>query len=291
VSRPRRGSRAAPAAPGLTLAVDATLDAVIATVTVPAGATYVYIFRTGPSGVGAYLRGFNPATVAPSSTAIAHDYEAAIGVPLVYTAFVADATGAQSPAVTATVTVPSQGCSDTWLTDIAAPANTQRVILERLDELAYEAASGVHHVLNRRTPIVTSDVAHTPTFELNVLTETDAEREKARAALGNGVPILLRTPPENGIGNVYFVVTDWKEQRIVNAATVQDRRFVLTCTQVDRPDPILYVPDYVASYNAIRNTYRDYAALLAARPTYDAVLHDPTSAAAAAIVPWPPDDV
>jgi len=280
----------APAAPTFTLAVDPALDAVVAHVTVPAGATSLVLSRVGPSGVIAYVRGANPLVVTPGDHFV-RDFEPPIGVPVQYTATVADSTGAQSVATSHTITVPSQGCDDTWLTDIAAPTNTQRVVIERLDELDYVAAGGVHSVLNRRTPIVTSDIARAPTFELSVLTETEDERLRARAALGNGVPVLLRTPPENGIASVYFVVTEWKEQRIVNRATFTDRRFVLACVQVDRPDPILYAPIFTATYAGIRDAYASYAALRAARATYDDVLHDPAASQAADLVPWPPADV
>jgi hypothetical protein len=280
-----------PVAPTLSLTVDPGLQGVIAHVHIPAGATQLFLSRSGPSETLAYVRGCNPLTVSPSTDVTVRDFESAIGVPLTYTAFVVNAAGEQSPAASATVTVPSQGCDDTWLTDIAAPGNTQKLVIERMDELDYEAASGVHHVLNRRTPIVTSDIARTPSFELSVLTETDDERDKARATLGNGVPVLLRTPPENGIASIYFVVTEWKEQRIVNVATLQDRRFLMSCVQVDRPDPILYVPLFIATYGGIRDAYDSYAELRASRDTYDDVLHDPAGAAAVNLVPWPPEDV
>lgn len=278
------------AAPTLALAVDPALDAVVATVTVPAGGAGLYLSRVGPSGEMAYVRGCNPLAVAPG-TITYRDYEPPLGVSVTYTAVLVDAGGLQSPVATASITVPSAGCSDTWLTDIAAPTNTQRTIIERLESLDYEAASGVHYVLNRRTPIVTSDIARAPKFELNLLTETDVEREKTRAALGNGVPILLRTPPENGIGSVYFVPTNWREQRIVNQATLQDRRFVISAVQVDRPDPILYVPTFIATYGGIRDAYSSYTGLETSRDTYDDVLHDPTAADPMNVVPWPPSDV
>lgn len=280
----------APAAPTFTLAVDPALDAVTITLQIPAGATQLFLSRSGPSDALAYVRGANPFAVTPGTT-VFRDFEAPIGVPLTYFAQLADDTGAQSPTTQHGITVPTKGCDDTWLNDIAAPSNTQRVVIERLDELDYEAANGVHFVLNRRTPIVTSDIARTPHFELNFLTETEDQRLRARAALGNGVPNLIRTPPENGIASVYFVVTDWKEQRIVNMATLPDRRFVLTCVQVDRPDPILYVPLFISTYAGIRDAYTDYAALKASRATYDDVLHDPAGAHAADLVPWPPADV
>ena len=98
---------------------------------------------------------------------------------------------------------------------------------------------------------------HTPSFELAFLTDTDSQREQARAALGNGVPVLLRTPPENGIGNLYFAVTGFSEQRIVPKATEPARRFVVAGTQVDRPDPSLYVPLTPATYADVKAAFAD----------------------------------
>lgn len=280
----------APPAPTISLEIDPVLSAVVVTVTVPAGGVSLFLSRTGPTDTLAYVRGCNPATVAAGVQSF-RDFEAPLGMPLHYVTFVADQSGAQSPSASADITVPTYGCEDTWINDIAAPTNSQRVIFERLDELDYEAASGVHYVLNRRTPIVTSDIARAPKFELSVLTITDEERFKTRAALGNGVPILLRTPPANGIASMYVMPTGWKEQRIVNRATLPDRRFVIECVQVDRPDPILYAPLFVTTYGAIAAAYGSYQELLTSRGTYDAVLHDPTGAHAADVVPWPPDDV
>lgn len=221
----------------ITSSVDSSTDAVVLVVTPPVGATSLFLSRHGPSSSEAYVRGCAPLALTGGAVTV-RDYEAPIGVALVYTAHVTDATSSSD--ATTTITVPSQGCSDTWLTDLGVSANTQRIIIESLQELSYDVPVGVHWIIDRRSPITSGDVAHTPTFELNFLTETEQQRLKARAALGNGTPVLLRTPPEDGIGSVYFTVTGWREQRIVNQATVTDRRFAVSGVQVDRPDPMLF---------------------------------------------------
>jgi hypothetical protein len=149
----------------------------------------------------------------------------------------------------------------------------------------------VHEIITRRAPIVSSDIAHTPAFELSVLTETLDERDQCRAILANGVPVLLRTPPVDGIGNLYFSVLGFHEQRLVAAGTVPDRRFVISGRQVQRPDPGLYAPLGVATYNHVKATFATYAALKAGRVNYDAVLYDWAGSKPSDIVPWPPDDV
>jgi hypothetical protein len=258
--------------------------------TAPAGASTVTITRVGPSGIPAGVRGWVDTAVVPGAI-IARDFEAPIGVPITYTAQTMNATGSVIDTQTATITIPSDGCSDTWLNDLARVTNTLRVVLESLPELAYQMLVSTHEIIDRRDPIITSDVAHTPEFELSFITDTLNQRDQARDALGNGVPVLLRTPPDQGIGNLYFAVTDYKEQRIVTSGTMPGRVHVVTGRQVQRPDPTLYVPLGVATYQHVKDTFATYADLKAGRVNYDAVLYDWAGAEPSDIVPWLPDDV
>jgi hypothetical protein len=261
--------------------------ALVLTVTpIPPTATKLYLSRTGPSGQAAYVRGYNPFTFTAGQTEIiVRDYEAPLGVPLTYTGTF-DVAGSY----TNSLTIVHETC-EFWLVDLAQSANSQVVTVESLAELEYDVPAGVHQVLARRAPIVVSDAAHTPTFELDFLTVTDDQRDRARAALGNGVPVLLRTPPEQGIGNLYLSVTNFKEQRIVTSGTVQDRRFAVSGVQVERPDPALYVPTGPATYESVKATYATYAALNAGRASYDAVLYDYSGTTPVDVIPWPPRDV
>jgi hypothetical protein len=259
--------------------------------TAPATAATVTIERTGPSGTPAAVRHWKDATVVGGQVVVARDFEAPIGVPLTYAATGYNASGAAVGTQTTTITIPSDGCSDTWLTDLARVANTTRVVLEALPELEYPVPNTVHDVIARRDPIVSSDIAHTPAFELSFLTDTAEQRDQARATLGNGVTVLLRTPPENGIGNLYFAVLGYSAERIVPAATVQDRRFVVSGRQVARPDPLLYAPIGISTYQHVKDAYATYQALLDGRATYDAVLYDWAGSVPSDIAPWPPADV
>lgn len=275
------------------MALVATLEAEAGNVrldyTVPAGGATLTLSRTGPSGTPAAVRGWDGAEVVAGAV-IARDFEAPLGVPLTYTATTLDAGGAVIDTSTAAVTVPAGACG-AWLNDLARVANTMRVLVESLPELTFGVPATVHEILARRSPIVSSDVAHTPGFELSFLTETLEERDRARATLGNGVPVLLRTDPEQGIGNLYFAVLGYSEQRIVTDGLLPDRRFKVTARQVERPDPELYAPVGVATYQHVTATFATYADLLAGRSSYDAVLYDWAGSEASDIVPWPPVDV
>jgi hypothetical protein len=258
--------------------------------TVPATGTAATFSRTGPSGVPATVRGWSGKAVVPGAV-IARDFEVPIGVPVTYTAVIYNTTGAIVSTQTAAITLTSQGCEDTWITDLARAANTMQVALESLPELEYPVPESVHEIIARRDPIVTSDVAHTPNFELSFLTDTLDDRDRAKALLGNGVPVLLRTPPEDGIGNLYFSVLGYREQRITASGTLAARRFVATGRQVTRPDPILYTPVGVATYGEVKATFATYTDLNAGRANYDAILYSWAGSHASDVVPWPPDDV
>ena len=63
-----------------------------------------------------------------------------------------------------------------------------------------------------------------------------AGRDRAQRALSTGVPVLLRTPPEQGVGELYLAVTSYVEQRPSRLAQHPDRRFVVRGQEVDAPE-------------------------------------------------------
>jgi hypothetical protein len=259
-------------------------------VPVIAGGQFVTVSRMGPSGQSTYVRGWIDQASATGQIVI-RDFEAPIGVPIAYTAQTADSAGVVADTQTATITIPSGPCENTWLNDLARVGNTMQVLMESLPELNYPVPASVHDVITRRDPIVTSDIAHTPSFELAFITDSDDERQRARAILGNGAPVLLRTPPENGVGNMYFSVLGFQEQRVVTPARVVDRRFLVSGRQVARPDPLLYKPVGFVDYAYVRGTFATYQTLKDDRVSYDAMLYDWSGQAPQDVVPWPPSDL
>ena len=271
--------------------VEPTLKDVRLEFTPPTGAVAAHIWRVGESDVPADVRDWSNHAVTAGEVTVARDYEAPIGVELVYTAQFKNDSGGTVSQQQATITVASLGCADTWLNDLARAQNTMRIVVEQLPELAYVVPATVHEIITRRAPIVSSDVAHTPDFELSFLTATDDERERARATLGNGVPVLLRSGPEVAIGNVYMAVLGFAEQRVVSSGTVPDRRFVVSARQIDRPHPALYAPGPPTTFAEVDATFATLQELKDGRATWDAVLYDWQGEEAGDIVPWPPVDV
>jgi hypothetical protein len=274
----------------LTATIEPDVKSVRLDYTVPAGGVTATISRAGPSGVPAGVRGAYPMPATPGPL-IVRDFEVPIGVPVTYTAETFDAAGTVLDTDTVTITIPSGGVCDTWLNDLARVANTLRVTIVSLPELNYVVPASVHDIIARRDPIVSSDIAHTPSFALAFTTDTLGQRDQARATLGNGVPVLLRTPPEDGIGNLYFSVLDYKEQRIVTAGDTPARQFTVDGRQVQRPDPRLYLPLGVGTYQHVKDEFPTYEDLEAGRANYDAVLYDWAGAGPSDVVAWPPADV
>jgi hypothetical protein len=283
---------APPPPPTITLALALDEAAVVCNLVVPVNATRVWLWRAGPSGESAYVRGIVDLHVIPPTTLQLFDFEAPFGVPLTYATTAGnDAGEINTGSNSATITLTSSSTDDPWLVDVGNPNNSQPITVAALAELAYTVPVGVHKVIGRRAPIVLSDVAGYPSFELDFSTSSDAERELARASLGQGIPLLLKTPPEQGVGNVWLSVLSWAEQRPSRIAMAPDRRFNVKAQQVERPDPALVVPvTSIATYLDVREGYADYAQVKAQRSSYEALMLT-YAGEGGTVVPWPPTDV
>jgi hypothetical protein len=254
---------------------------------VPAGADTFTINRTSPSGAVAGVRGAVGAPVG-IPTEIVRDFELPLDVPVTYTVTVWDgATVVGTATVVFTIT---WGECPSWFVDLARPTNSLALTIESMVDLDFEAAVGVHRVLNRRDPVLTSLPSWTPSSELLVLTDTLSERDQMRALLGSGYPFLLRTTPELGVGNMYLGVTGFTEERFLTPGVAPERRFKVACVQVARPDPALYVPLAPNTYANVKAEFATYAALKAAVGTYDQLAYTyPTGSSP--VIPWLPSDV
>jgi hypothetical protein len=256
-----------------------------------AGTASLTVERIGPSGTAASVRGAHLADWS-AGVFLVRDYEAPLGVELTYTAIAYNAAGVELGRVSQTFALPSGALDDPWLVDLAFPTNSEQVTVESLRELAFETPTGVHRVINRRDPVLTSSASWTPSGDLIFSTASDLQRDRARAILGTGVPVLLRTPPEQGVGNMYLGIRSFAQERPSRIALYADRRFRCQVVQVDRPDPSVFVPVPPVTYQVVEDTYATYAELLAAG-SYDDVLYDyPLVAGEVGFaIPWPANDV
>lgn len=276
----------------LTAAVEAArLSVRLQVDAIPAGAATYTVMRAAPSGNTAGVRGATDATVT-ATTMIARDWEAPFDLQLVYTATAYDGAGAVLATATQTVTV-SYGECPAWLVDLARPTNSLPVTIQEFQELSFDVPAGVHRVLDRRAPVLTTRPAYTPSAELVVLADTQAQRDHLRDLLGSGYPFLLRTDPAQGIGNMYLGLTQFIEERILSGGYQPERRFRVAVVQVERPDPAVFVPLAPNTYQHVKDTFASYADLHAQVGTYDQLAYtfptDPDEGSA--LVPWLPDDI
>jgi hypothetical protein len=247
--------------------------------------------RSSPSGAVAGVRGAVGVVIASGQTTfLTRDYELPLDTTVTYTVTAYDAGGSSVGTASAIFRIDYAAC-EAWLVDIARPLNSLQLMIESMIELEYALPSGVHHVLDRRDPVVTALAAYTPESELVLLTDTLEQRESARALLGSGYPFLLRTIPEQGIGNMYLAASEFVEERILTLGTAPQRRWTISCLQVERPDPSIYVPLAPSTYAIVKTTYASYTALKAAVASYDALAYSYPTGVTNPILPWPPDDV
>jgi hypothetical protein len=255
---------------------------------IPVGADTLTIERKSPSGNVAGVRGAVDATVTGTSYLI-RDYELPLDTTVTYTVSCYD--GTTNVGSASAIFSISYGQCEAWLTDLARPTNSLQVTVESLAALAHPVPSGVHRVLDRRAPVVTALVAWTPATELIVLTETLDERDAVRALFGSGYPVLVRTSPAQGIGNIYLAASEFVEERFLTLGAAPERRFRVACVQVERPDPSIYVPLAPNTYANAKATYATYADLKAGVVSYDELAYTYPTGTTNPILPWLPDDV
>lgn len=264
----------APAVPTIAATVDLVHAFVRLLVDFDATTTELDLYRVGPSGVRAYVRGVEALNVHGLTVYDVVDYEAPFGVPLTYTAVARNASGSTSSAgVPVTVDV-----DDDWLVDLDDARNTGPVLVESFAELTYEAPQGVHRILGRRTPIVTSDLRWTPSGRLVLLTLDTASARRVRDALGSSSPLLFRSTFERGVGNMYVLPSGVVEQRTSRIADEPSRRWLVDVVEIDRPDPSLYVP-LAVTWAEVVGTWATWADVLADRATWGDLLVDRTGIA------------
>jgi hypothetical protein len=268
--------------------ISTPLAAVKLTVGIPAGTTTLDLKRTATAtGHEAYVRGVQGRDVTGLDELVVYDYEVPLGVALVY---VATAYPSYEWTQAGPITVND---SRDWLVDLARPTNTFPVAVEALPELRYDGPVGVHRVLERRDPVLTTSTLWTPNAQLSFTTANKSDRDRARAILGAGVTVLLRTPPSEGVGNLYLGVQGMSEQRPSRIAGHWYRRFAVDVVQVARPDPALFVPSPPLTYRRLLELWATYRDVLNTGLSYQELAYYEAAGGAAAPggLPWLPDDV
>jgi hypothetical protein len=95
-------------------------------------------------------------------------------------------------------------------------------------------AQGVHRVLGRSDPIVTTDVRSSAEGEIAFETEGD-EQEALEALLSSGVALLIQAPPGDGWPDRWCSLADLDSDRLADLLEITDRQNKLAWTEVKAP--------------------------------------------------------
>lgn len=161
------------------------------------------------------------------------DLEAPLDVAVYYTATQVAPPGAET-ATSNTITVASNGLS--FLIHPGKPTLSCRLDhVQSVDVLSRKARLGVYDVISRPTPVVVTDMRSTAVGTLVTSTWTANEAQSIRNVIGDGAVLLLQTPAQANLGNLYIAAGDVSEQRVGSVYALSERRFTIPFTVVDRP--------------------------------------------------------
>jgi hypothetical protein len=200
------------------------------------------------------------------------DMEAPLDEAVYYTATQAAPPGAET-ATSNTVTVPSNGFS--YLIHPGKPTLSCRLDhVQSLDVMGRKARVGLFNVLGRPTPVAVTDMRSTATGTLLATTWSANEAQTIRNVTADGSVLLLQTPAQADLGNLYIAVGDVSEARISSAYMLTERRFTIPFTVVDRPFGLAVVAEGYRWLDVF-TSYGDWETFYDAANTWYEVLSQP----------------
>ena len=134
---------------------------------------------------------------------------------------------------------------------------------------------GLFDVIGRATPVAVTDVRSTGAGTLVLTTRTYNEAQAIRNVTADGAVLLLQTPGAANLGNLYIAPADVTEERISPLYMVQDRRFTIPFTIVDRPFGLAVAAEGYRWLD-VYNTYATWQVFFEALNTWAEVLNQPT---------------
>ncbi|MEV8349066.1 hypothetical protein ACFVTT_15585 [Streptomyces niveus] len=225
------------------------------------------VFRVLQDGTRTLVRGpaglWDGTRLIESDTVRIEDYEAPLGVPVAYRVEVIDGvTGSTLWRETTAKTIPWPDIDQAWLSD---PGNPQRGLIVRVaaqPSWSRPIEQAEYVVKGRRNKVVLSGTRNGREGEVQVYTESDAQRVRLDWLLDTGNVLLWRTGPGVGVGNQYMTVGASGESREGQPAQDPYRVWTLPAIEADMP--------VTTGVNGSGN--RTWQDLLSEFPTWQAVL-------------------
>lgn len=202
-----------------------------------------------------------------------YDYEAPNGAPMLYRARSATATFTGEWVESESAIWSS---SEAWLKDPAHPGLNRVVEITNMPVPTRSRRRGVHDVIGRAAPVVTSDVRLTRRGDFTVRTDT-ADQADSLLALVDGTVQLLQVPAaQGGAFEMYIGITDVDEDRLArdaNGFNARERLWTLPFVEVERPFddgidavaellPLTYDEAALFTYEELAELFPTYADLL-----------------------------
>lgn len=228
---------------GLGVIADLVPDAYGARITMQGMTTGSYSYwslsRMLPDGTLTPVRGSaGDLTKVPltGDLAVAEDYEAPLGVPVVY--YLKLYTGSSYLAYAAdSITLPEPPDNSVVIKDPGLPARHTTAVVQKggLPDWQRAARQGINPVRGRSRPIVISDVRTSRTGSMTLVTETADDLAAMWWLLETGNTLLIQWPTEWGEVDAYVSIGDVTEAHIAEYAAYSDRTWSVPLTEVDRP--------------------------------------------------------
>jgi hypothetical protein len=227
---------------GLGVVVDAVPDLYAARINLQGLTTGAYMYwglwRQLPDGTTTPVRGSDADMTQETISAdldIVEDYEAPLGVPLLYRVKLWSDTTSYLDATSAPIVLPEPPTTEVIIKDPGLPARWTTAVVETLPDWQRSARQGVNQVRGRRSPIVISDVRMSRTGSVTLVTETGEERDQLWWLLDTGNTLLIQWPATWHERDMYVQVGDVTEAHAVSTAQYADREWTAALTEVDRP--------------------------------------------------------
>ncbi len=250
----------------VTAIVDSANVAVALSLTGAAGYGTAYVVRVD-AGTGLRTTLFGEPVTVTGGAWTGTDYE--LGMDTGYTYSVEDTASTTVIATVAVAAIASSGRA--FLKSTVVPGLNTQIYPLAVPTRATGSGSGKHQVLQRALPIIVTTARAGPTWTLETLTQTSAERAAMRTILASGSVLLLSTAPASGIGNAYVDIGDVTEEPADPVYSNPARKWSLPCTETTRPVGAA-LGGLVVTWNDVLTVYPTWRDVLAAKSTWADVL-------------------
>ncbi|MFI6160397.1 hypothetical protein ACIA59_10655 [Micromonospora haikouensis] len=154
-----------------------------------------------------------------------------------------------------------------WVKSLTRPFLNRTVVVQDYSDIDRPTRAGIHDVIGRTLPVVTTDVASSRRWTMTLLATTD-EARTLDLIVASGDPLLVQVPADCEVPGGYVVVTGAKTTR---PARRSPRRLVpWDLVEVAAPGPDIL--GATVTWTSVAARYATWTELLAAHATWAELL-------------------